>query len=338
MSRETAQWLNENIRIGNTAKRGQAWWYDADLDTVGSHYEGPVPVEVVRNELFDWEPTIVPLTGLVGPDGQTYGDPNRIAIGHPKTGKVLGVFTTGYVAHSYADTLLDKVAMILDDNLNIGSAGLLREGARAWCTVEMDDTVHGPGGIDFRPFLTAATSFDGSLSTTYQLGNQLPVCDNTLAAALGATDALRVKIRHSAPVEGKLADVKDALQLLTNTADTFAAELEALLSEKVSETRFNMWVDVYSGMASKAKDNVTAGRGFTMASNKRDKLIELWSNDPMVNPWRGTAFGVLQTANTFETHWSSVRNVTRAERNMTRTVDGEWAKIDAAALKTLAAV
>src|SRR4051812_34242864 len=111
MSRETAQWLNENIRIGYTEKRGQAWWYDADRDQVGSHYEGPVPVEVVRNELFDWEPTIIPLTGLVGPDGRTYGDPEKIAIGHPKTGKVLGVFTDGYVAHSYADTLLDKVAM-----------------------------------------------------------------------------------------------------------------------------------------------------------------------------------------------------------------------------------
>ena len=89
------------------------------------------------------------------------------------------------------------------DNLHIGSAGLLRGGAVAWVQVEMADTLTA-AGAEFRPFLTATTSLDGSIATTYQTGAQVVVCDNTLSAALHSADT-RVKVRHSANSLAKLA-------------------------------------------------------------------------------------------------------------------------------------
>jgi hypothetical protein len=58
--------------------------------------------------------------------------------------------------------------------------------------------------VEFRPFLTATTSLDGSIATTYQTGAQVVFCDNTLSTALNSADT-RVKVRHSANSLTKLA-------------------------------------------------------------------------------------------------------------------------------------
>ena len=48
----------------------------------------------------------------------------------------------------------------------------LRGGAVAWVQVKMADTLS-VAGVEFRPFLTATTSMDGSIATTYQIGAQV---------------------------------------------------------------------------------------------------------------------------------------------------------------------
>jgi hypothetical protein len=42
----------------------------------------------------------------------------------------------------------------------------------AWVQVKMADTLS-VAGVEFRPFLTATTSMDGSIATTYQIGAQV---------------------------------------------------------------------------------------------------------------------------------------------------------------------
>ena len=65
-----------------------------------------------------------------------------------------------------------------------------------------------------------------------------------------------------------------------------------------------------------------------MAENKRDALQRLYRHDDRVAPWAGTAHGVLQAVNTYEHHEGTVRGATRPERNMLRTVTGDFAKLD----------
>ena len=63
-----------------------------------------------------------------------------------------------------------------------------------------------------------------------------------------------------------------------------------------------------------------------------------YERDPRVAPWHGTAFGVLQAVNTYEHHERPVRGATRAERNMLRTVKGEFGDLDRQAWKHLESV
>src|SRR5690242_13750256 len=98
MSRETHEWLSNNVLIGYTEKRGNAWHYREGDD---NHYEGPVPVQDVLKRLFAWKPEERPLyiDSMAG-----YGMdsvPDRKAIVRSDNGHVLGIFGEGYQAHPY---------------------------------------------------------------------------------------------------------------------------------------------------------------------------------------------------------------------------------------------
>jgi hypothetical protein len=111
----------------------------------------------------------------------------------------------------------ENVETILDADLQVGSAGLLRGGAVSWVQVEMADTLRGWRRLSV---LTATTSMHGSIATTYQTGAQVVVCDNTLSAALNSSNAARIKVRHFRHSLNKLRTVRDALGIIHKSPTT----------------------------------------------------------------------------------------------------------------------
>lgn len=335
MSKETAGWLNTNTLIGFTAKRGHAWHYRADEQGAESnHYAMAVPVDDVKRRLFAWEAVEGSLAATVlSADGVLIvQDPERKAIVRPDTGTILGVFKDGYTIHQYDEWLLQTVAQLLDDELSIGSAGLLKGGGVAWVSVEVPDTITTPEGVTFRPNLLAATSHDGSLSTTFQRVVTNTVCDNTMSAAL-AEGGPRLKVKHSRYSRIKLQGARDALALVHTVAEDFAAQVAQLSAVKVSERQFGVFLDGLVPLASDASQ-----RSRTMAEHKRESYMRLWSHDARVAPWRGTAYGVLQAVNTHEHHEGIVRGMDRAERNMLRAATGGIDALDRGTVERIMAV
>lgn len=338
MTRESLVTLNSDTLIGYTAKRGRAWHYRAGLQGAESnHYEGAIPTDDVYRRLFSWTPVAGELQGVIlGEDGvQVMTDPTRQVIIRPDTNTVLGVFSKGYRIHDYRRWLVDNVESILDSGeLAIGSAGLLRGGAVAWVQIEMEDTLS-VEGIDYRPFLTAATSLDGSLATTYQTGVQVVVCDNTLSAAMREGDtAARVKIRHSVKSLTRLAEVREALGIVHGVGDAFAQAVRELCEEHVSDARWAAFVDAYTGR----NDATNSKRSATNATAKAAALQRLWHYDERVSPWSGTAYGVVAAVNTYTHHEAEVRGAGRTVRNAERMVTGGVEKLDAETLRILATV
>jgi phage/plasmid-like protein (TIGR03299 family) len=263
-------------------------------------------------------------------------DDSRKVIVRPDTQQILGVFKSGYQVHGYDEWLIKHVESILDADLHIGSAGLLRGGAVAWVQTELADTLE-VQGVEFRPFLTAATSLDGSLATTYQTGAQLVVCDNTLQAALGDSDSERLKIRHSRHSLGRISDVRDALKIIHTAADEFAHEVELLTAQSVSDKTWAKFVDAFSAPTVKKGAEPTK-RQLTSQTKIGDTLKTLYANDNRVAPWAGTAYGVVAAVNTYQHHEVHTAGRSKAERNAEFTVTGRWAKNTADTLELLAAV
>jgi phage/plasmid-like protein (TIGR03299 family) len=338
MSQETSQWLNTNTLIGFTDKRGHAWHYRAeDQGEQSNHYDGAIPVEDVRRRLFHWQAVEGTLTAThMHEDGVlTTVDRERKAIMRSDTGHVLGIFRQSYSVHQFEEWLLDQVGSILDDGLSIGSAGLLKGGAVAWVSVEVPDTLETPEGVLFRPNLLACTSHDGSLATTYQRVVTNVVCDNTMSAALregGNGDdggRQRLKVKHSRYSRVKLQEARDALAIIHTIADDFTQQVAELTAVKVSAKD---WDNFLRTLVPMPEDE---GKGQTRAQNKRDALNRMYEHDQRCAPWKGTAWGVVQTCNTFAHHESIVKGQTRADRNMMRAARGEVDGLDMDTLKLL---
>jgi phage/plasmid-like protein (TIGR03299 family) len=342
MSQESLQWLRDNVRYNANHRR--AWWDDGGTESDAARFDGPVPLDEVQ-KLFSWTPVAGKLTTMVEVDGERIPvvDPDRQVIVRPDTREVMGVFKSGYRIHDYQTWLTETTANLLDTDQNemdIASVGLLRKGAVGWLTVEANDTADA-NGVAFRPFITAATSLDGSLATTYNRGVSLPICDNTLSAALNTNNALRIKFRHSAGSLGKLSEVRAALDIMAATAEDFTSQMETLTGTDVSDKQ---WAAILDAAVPLPEVKVTKGggpgAGYTFAEHKRDELTRLYRNDPRVAPYAGTAFGALQAFNTYAHHSGIVRGAAggRTERNIEREVTGQFEKADQDTFDTIAKV
>ena len=242
------------------------------------------------------------------------------------------MFKSGYQGHQYSEWLLENVATIIDDDLGIWSAGLLRNRAQAWVSVEVPESITTPEGVEFRPNLLATTSFDGSLATTYKRVVQIVVCDNTRDAALGE-DGQQFKVKHTKYSGFKITDARDALAVVHTMAEDFANEVANLTAWKVSDADFLKLLDV---MVPVPEGEEASKRGVTVSENKRAELIQMYHNDERVAPWKGTAFGVAQAYNTWTHHKAIVRKgVPRVVRNMENVVTGKMGTMDAKVLEAL---
>ncbi len=334
MSKESLNWLNTNSLIGFTVKRGKAWhWRAEEQDGRSNHYPGAIPVADVQERLFHWQAESRPVAVEVVDDVLSWERiPDRQAIVRSDTQTVLGLFGVGYARHQYAEWLLTTVANLLDDDLAISSAGLLRGGAIAWVEVSMPDTITTPEGVAFRPNLLATTSFDGSIATTYKRTVTDVVCDNTRELAL-AESGQEFKVKHSRHSRAQLGPAREALAMVHSLAEDFAAEITRLCATEVSRAAWGRFLDSYVPRVDPTGQPLT-GRSLTLAESKRDILGALYRTDPRVAPWAGTAHGVIQAASTYVQHEGVVRGG-RAERNGLKTINGDFGKLDRMTWQTL---
>jgi phage/plasmid-like protein (TIGR03299 family) len=335
MSTETMEWLNNQILIGYTAKRGNAWHYRASLQGQESnHYVGAIPAEEVVQRLFDWRAMESPV--FAEKFGESRGVlveiPGRKAIVHSHTSEILGIHGDGYRIHQYPEWLLTNVERILGGSLAIGSAGLLSGGKRAWVQIEMEENIVSKSMVEFRPFLTAATSLDGSLATTYLSGATVVVCDNTLSAALNAEDP-RIRVRHSRNSLGRIDDARKALELVSIVADRFSSQVDALADEIVSAEVWREFVTRFTDPGPNPSDAQRHNQ-----ERKISELNQLWRDDPRVAPWSGSSYGVIAAVNTWSHHVQTTRQSERGARNADLAIRGKFDRIDRQTLELLQSI
>lgn len=318
MTREKIKDLNLNTLIGYTEKRGHAWHY---REGAGNHFPGPVPMERIE-KLFGWTALESDITYDVVLDDGFVGkvvDPTQKLYYRSDNGGKLGIHGKGHQRHQYMEWLVNNVTTLLGGELAIGQAGLLRGGAVAWVSIELADTLSTIAGIEIRPQLLNATSFDGSLASINKLVSTIVVCDNTMDIGL-SEKSLSYKVKHSSKSKFDEEKARDSLGIVEAYAEAFGRRLDELVHAKVSDQQFAGWLDIHTPLTDQSGKELEKGRALTLRVTERETLTKLWNDDPRVSPWRGTQFGVLQAANTYLHHEQSVKGSERAERNAWRAV------------------
>ena len=221
-------------------------------------------------------------------------------------------FKSGYdtANHQFADVLIDATAAILGGDIQLQTAGRLRDGAVAFTTVGVPEVFKTPEGVEFRPNLTAGSSFNGKIATQWGRHFGLTVCDNTMDMNLRNAEETGqlVKVKHTRHSVLGIANAREALGLIETGAEQFANEIATLCATPVDVKEWNGILDELVPLHEDDDGKVNEkGRGFTMAANKRDGLNTLLTGDDRVQPWAGTAFGVLQAFNTWNAHEAIVQ-------------------------------
>jgi phage/plasmid-like protein (TIGR03299 family) len=346
MSKETITWLRENIRVGYTDERGPAW-HAADNGaylTDGTHFPGAVPLDEVQRILAvpfvegDIQSVYIDTEG----NRQVATDPTRKTIISADDGWIHGIFSTGYQIHGFQTWLLDQVAAVLDQGkgeLGIASVGRLSHRSVAFMQAKLEGSGMEVGGYGFVPFIHAAGSLNGSLASTYGTGIEGIVCDNTMHAA-NAAAITRLKVKSTKNSAGRLGEIRAALGLVYQAGEEFIRDAGLLQSVEVTQKDFAAWLDEMVTIPAPDPKSSTGGAKFTNATKYRETLEAMWAHDPKVKPWAGTAFGVLQLVNTYDT-WT--RNVSgadggRMERVLINAATGKQDTADTVALQRLDAV
>ncbi len=301
---------------------------------VTASFPHAIPTSVLRSDLFGWEAVEAPI--FANFNGQEIAIPGKTAIVRNDLGVVLGIPSVKYTTHQYQDSLVTGVERILGGGLAVDAAGLTGYGRRAWVSVSLQDTVTTAEGVEFLPRLIAYGSHDSTLPTGYKRSALNMACNNMIGAMLRdktySNHGLReVKIRHTVNSALRLESAQQALGILAETEDEFSRAIRELCQQEVTARDFHKFVETLVPIAPDA----IKGKGVTMAENKRETLTDMYHNDPRCAPWQGTAWGVVQTVNTYERWNALVRGTDRDERNQDRDLSDHWDKLDSGTVATL---
>lgn len=360
MSNETMEWLNDGtkIKLGFTDSRGElyAWHHNEYAAAIAAennggaqqYYTGAIPLSAVLADILNWHAETSPVQ-YVTADGRTIETTDQVIYRNDSGAAFKTGFKDGYKIHQFDDLLIEKTAIVTGlsvadvvninngtagDMLQIGTVGLLQDGAVFWAQFELPETLRSvKHGLEYRTSLMLGSSHNGTVATQWGLPSTLIVCDNTFAYARGEAKSHAVKVKHTKYSNSAINSAGDALGLVNSAADDFGLMIDELIETKVSGAQFVKFIDAYVPVPE------ADGRGKTMAENKRDTLSALYMNDPRVAPYAGSAFGVLQMTNTFNQHIASIHSGTdRTEKRYSDLLTGKLADRDAATMELLGGI
>lgn len=336
------------IYIGGTAKRGVYGGRWIGKGEVTREYEGSIPVGDIYNGLLNWEPLEVPNANLIPVSLEDQFDtiidglPYKVSVRDGKKAIVrsdthapLGVFNDTYDGRGYKG-LMQWTQDTLHGSMTNYATGLLSGGAKFFTQFGLDETLHdGKSGLDFLPFVLFQSSLDGSLANSWSAGSLIAICDNMFAGikatAANAGRQLKLKRSRYGLSESRMTDLRSVLGVMELETQSMTDFLHSTVDIEVSVPQFDRVLDLVIPKAGEGASKTAQ----TKSNNRRDSVRSLYFNSPMVEPWNGTAFGVIQAFNTYEHHAKTVRGATKVERVFDRVLKGDMAESDTTVVRSI---
>lgn len=353
MSKETLEYLQSgNIVVGGIAERGLPWWATLG-DTASDHmqlmrsdyrtlsgkqlfWDQFIPAEAILDGCFGWTALeIEPEVRIGGEHGvaEMVTMDGYKAIVRNDTKKTLGVFKQSYHPAQPAQ-LVDLAMDLLSNDVGFTSAGVLREGAVLWLEASVNHEFHcETAGFGYVPNLLISTSFNGTLANEIVRTHRHSVCDNTHEIARNDAVA-RIKGKHTLNGLPKLSMQGNLLGIIEREAEDYDRELTEMFNTPVNGKQMNDFLNLWNPIPEWKEGEPT--NKLTIATKKREGIMQMWVSDPRVAPWKGTKLGVHQLINTYNQHgYAEEDNGKRVEKNMLNVINGSIGKADNEAFKML---
>jgi len=154
------------------------------------------------------------------------------------TGGALAVVSDGYHVVQPAEVMGFFEKLVQVGGFELETAGVLSHGKRVWGLARVNDGAEIIGGDVVRPYVLLGTSYDGTMATVAKFTSIRVVCNNTITAALGSGESVRVL--HSERFDADR--VRQDLGIVADAWDRFLIQSRQLAGEPLSATDADMFV------------------------------------------------------------------------------------------------
>jgi phage/plasmid-like protein (TIGR03299 family) len=251
---------------------------------------------------LDWVVEAKPMTL----QGTNIVVPNKVANVRNTDSAVLGVVGNRYKVIQN-DEMFSFADFLLDAGAQFETAGSLRGGEVVFAAMEIPSEhieIKGDNG-QTKSYLVLANGHNGLFPFRALVTPVRVVCMNTLNAALGAAKT-SFTIRHTAKVEGKIAEAKRALGITHKVMDEFRVGAEQLILKKMTEKEA---IRVITSIFPLSEDEKREKKVF---SDRAAQTIAIWKNAENLEGVRETAWGVWNAIGEYLDHGVAYRGGQRS--------------------------
>lgn len=272
--------------------------------------------EAIRLAELDWDVTAKP---LYLDDGTLV--PGKVANVRSSDNKVLGVVGTSYkiVQNKEAFDFVDAVLNNGDVEVKFETAGALDGGRRIWLLANLP--ARRVVGDEVVPYLVFTNSHDGYYAITAAMTPTRVVCQNTLTAALGNTKR-KWTVRHVGNFQAKLNVAQHTLGLASKYMDAFIDKADVLEQIKITQKKFD---DILNAVfpLKEQEEGEEVSRTNQNVIKLRSGVTDIWRTADDLQPFRNTAWGVVNAFADFASHAEPLRKTdTYAETRFASLVNG----------------
>jgi phage/plasmid-like protein (TIGR03299 family) len=234
--------------------------------------------------------------------------PRHVANVRSDTRAVLGVVGEGYeplqnaAAFAFCDTITDS------GRAHWIGAGATHGGARVHALMRLDREIKigDAEGEDVLPLLCFRNGHDGGLAVTVSvLPFRLACLNGMLLPVEGAERTW--KARHTANVEGKLADARRTLGIAWRYYDQLERLGARLIRERMDGREFERFLVRLVPLPEPKPDATDGGRAVRNAERVREAIRTAYRAAPDLENVRGTQWGALQAVTAYVDHVQPTR-------------------------------
>jgi phage/plasmid-like protein (TIGR03299 family) len=257
---------------------------------------------------LDWRVEQHPLEAVVERECQSVRVPRHVANVRSDTGAVVGVVGEGYeplqnaAAFAFCDAITDS------GRAHWIGAGATHGGARVHALMRLDREIRigGAEGEDVLPLLCFRNGHDGGLAVTVSVLPFRLVCLNGMLLPVEGADRTW-KARHTANVEGKLADARRTLGIAWRYYDELERLGGRLIREPMGASEFERFLARLVPLPEPRPDVTDGGRAVRNAERVREAIRAAYRAAPDLENVRGTRWGALQAVAAYVDHVQPTR-------------------------------
>lgn len=205
---------------------------------IGNNVAGVLTAEeAIQKSGLDWDVSLTPVEMNI--DGRHVNVPNRRAVRRMTDNSCLGIVSPGYfpVQNSEAFTFFDSI--VDDGDAKYETAGSLSGGKRVWMTAKVGDTIQIAGNDDHNLYLLLVNDHDGTGALKIVTTLIRAVCENTVTAGIRQNKS-SWSLNHRRPLEGRVAEARDALKMSFKYVEAFDREVQKMIDTQITEDQFRL--------------------------------------------------------------------------------------------------